>query len=102
MMRAYVSHTLIKINIKQCLLAHRQIEDVGQLRQAVEHDRDERKRGVCAQDAERGDGAQVAKELLLLHRQPRIEDDGRQQVPACGEGGSTLPHSPQCNCNSTW
>ena len=31
--------------------AHPQVEDVGQLRQAVQHQRDERKRGVRAQDA---------------------------------------------------
>ena len=71
-----------RVDDKMCRAAHRQVEHVGQLRDAVEHERDEGKGDVGAKDAEGGDGGEVAEELLLLDGQARVEDDGRQQVPA--------------------
>lgn len=60
---------------------YRQVKDIGQLGETIEHQCNERKGYVGAKDPKRGDGGKVAKELLLLDRQASVEDDGRQQVP---------------------
>ncbi len=57
---------------------HRQRE-AERPRERVQQRRDDRKRDVGAQDAERGDGGEEAEERLLAHRQPRVQDDRRQE-----------------------
>ena len=74
-----------------CEETYRQVEHVGQLCQPIQHKGYQGEGHICAQDAERCDGAKVPEELLLLHRQPRVKDDGRQQIPA----GASKPQS--CN-----
>ena len=49
-----------------CKWTHRQVQYIGQLRQPIEHQGDERKSHVRAQDAKGGNGGKVAEELLLL------------------------------------
>ena len=61
---------------------HRQREDVGQLGEAVEHKGNDSKGDVCPHNAKRRNADKVAEELLLLDGQARVEDDGRQQIPA--------------------
>ena len=59
---------------------YREVQDVGQLCQPIQDQGNEGKGNVGAEDAKGGDCCKVAEELLLLHRQPCVEDDGRQQV----------------------
>ena len=62
--------------------AHRQREDVGELGEAVQHKGDDSEGDVGAQDAKGGDADKVAEELLLLHGEAAVKDDGGQQIPA--------------------
>ena len=57
--------------------------DVDDFGEAIQCEGDDSKGNVCSQDAQTGNGGQVSEEGLLPHRQPSIQDDGRQKEAAC-------------------
>lgn len=62
-------------------VAHREGEEVRQHADGVEEESYDGEQDVGAENAQSGDAAEVAEELLLLHGEPGKEDDGRQEVP---------------------
>ena len=65
-----------------CRDTHREIENVWQFREDIQHTCYDCKGYVGAQDAKRGNAGKVPEELFLLDGNASIEDYGWQQIPA--------------------
>ncbi len=48
-------------------MTHREVQDIGELCQAIQDQGDECERDVGAKDAKGGNGGKVAEKLLLLY-----------------------------------